>query len=252
MIKAVIIEDEPLTANRLKRIVLKVREDIEFVAMLQTVKESLEWLDDNEEPDLYFMDIQLSDGLSFDIFSSFDITKPVIFTTAFDEYAIKAFKANGIDYLLKPINEQDIVNSLEKYQKFHVVDAVPNIKEILGSIAAKQPVYRSNFLVEWRDRLLSIPAENAAYFYVNNKTTYLVTVQGKQHVIGPKLDGLDRELDPTMFFRINRQIIVSRKSIREIHIYFGKRLKLYLEPAEEMEIIVSRERVLEFRAWLDS
>lgn len=251
MIKAVIIEDEPLTANRLKRIVLKVREDIEFIAMLQTVKECLEWLDKNEEPDLYFMDIQLSDGLSFDIFSSFDITKPVIFTTAFDEYAIKAFKANGIDYLLKPVNEQDIVNSLSKYHKFHAGHAIPNIKEILASISTKQPVFRSNFLVEWRDRLISVSAEEIAYFLLENKLTFLVTFDKKRYMINTKLENIEQEVDPVNFFRINRQMIVTRKSIRDIHIYFGKRLKLYLEPAEEREILVSRERVLDFRSWLD-
>ncbi|SBV90360.1 LytTR family DNA-binding domain-containing protein [uncultured Dysgonomonas sp.] len=251
MIKAVIIEDEPLTANRLKRLIGKVREDIEIVALLQTVKETLEWLTSNDEPDLYFMDIQLSDGLSFDIFSAFKITKPVIFTTAYDEYAIKAFKANGIDYLLKPIALDDIEKSLARYRQYHPVSPVPDIEDILRKVSQKQPVYKANFLVEWRDQLLSVPETDIAYFHLSNKITYLVTAD-KKFVISSTLDYLEKEINPHLFIRINRQLIISRKCIKNIHVYFGNRLKLYLFPAPEEEVIVSRERVSEIKIWLDS
>lgn len=251
MIKAVIIEDEPLTANRLKRLVEKVRDDIEIIALLQTVKETLDWLSLNEEPDLYFMDIQLSDGLSFDIFSAFNIKKPVIFTTAFDEYAIKAFKANGIDYLLKPIAIEDIEKSLERYRQYNPLPVIPNLQKILRGISGKQMVYKSNFLVEWRDQLLSIPASEIAYFHLSNKLTHMVTFNKKVHIVPSTLDFLEKEIDPGYFFRINRQFIVSRQCIKQIHLYFGNRLKLYIEPRADEDAIVSRDRVPEFKAWLD-
>lgn len=252
MIKAVIIEDEPLTANRLKRLVEKAQSDIEIIAILQTVKETLDWLRANDEPDLYFMDIQLSDGLSFNIFSSFSITKPVIFTTAFDEYAIKAFKANGIDYLLKPIAVEDIDRSLERYKRYNPQPhQVPNLEEILREISGKQPVYKSNFLVEWRDQLHSISASEIAYFQLTNKLIHLVTVEKKTHAVSSTLDLLEKEIDPNVFFRINRQFIVSRQCIKQIHLYFGNRLKLFLEPSADEEVVVSRDRVPEFKAWLD-
>lgn len=251
MIKAVIIEDEPLTANRLKRLVEKVRDDIEIIALLQTVKETLDWLSLNEEPDLYFMDIQLSDGLSFDIFSAFNIKKPVIFTTAFDEYAIKAFKANGIDYLLKPIAIEDIEKSLERYRQYNPLPMIPNLQEILQGISGKQMVYKSNFLVEWRDQLLSIPASEISYFHLSNKLTHMVAINKKVHIVPSTLDFLEKEIDPGYFFRINRQFIVSRQCIKQIHLYFGNRLKLYIEPRADEDAIVSRDRVPEFKAWLD-
>ena len=251
MIKVVIIEDEPLTANRLKRLIEKVGEDIEIVALLQTVKETLEWLTSNNEPDLYFMDIQLSDGLSFDIFSEFKVTKPVIFTTAYDEYAIKAFKANGIDYLLKPIAFADIERSLERYRQYHPVLPVSNIEDILKQISGRQPIHKTNFMVEWRDQLLSISETDIAYFHLSNKITYLVTVD-KKYVLTSTLDYLEKEINPHLFIRINRQFIISRKCIKSIHLYFGNRLKLYLIPDSEEEVLVSRERVQEFKMWLDS
>ncbi|MFT3995626.1 MAG: LytTR family DNA-binding domain-containing protein [Dysgonomonas sp.] len=251
MIKAVIIEDEPLTANRLKRLIEQVQEDIEIIAILQTVKETLEWLTSNQEPDLYFMDIQLSDGLSFDLFSSFKITKPVIFTTAYDEYAIKAFKANGIDYLLKPIALNEIEKSLARYRQYNPLPQISNIQDIIKKVSEKQPTYKANFLVEWRDQLLSIAETDIAYFQLSNKITYLITSE-KRYAISSTLDYLEKEIDPHTFIRINRQFIVSRKSIKNIRLYFGNRLKLYLDPIPEEDAIVSRERVPEFKIWLDS
>lgn len=252
MIKAIIIEDELLTANRLKRLISKVREDIEIVAILQTVKETLEWLSTNDEPDLYFMDIQLSDGLSFDIFSEFDIQKPVIFTTAYDEYAIKAFKANGIDYLLKPVAIEDIKQSLMRYRQLNPVTAIPDLQLLLKDISANPTRFKNNFLIEWRDRLLTISKDEVAYFQLSNKLTHLVTLDNKPHVLSSTLDLLEKEVDPYTFFRINRQFIVSRKCIRQIHIYFGNRLKLVLSPQPDEDVIVSRDRVPDFKAWLDS
>lgn len=251
MIKAVIIEDEPLTANRLKRLVGQVRSDVTIVAMLQTVKETLEWLSDNNEPDLYFMDIQLSDGLSFDIFSAFSIKKPVIFTTAFDEYAIKAFKANGIDYLLKPVAVEDIEKSLNRYSQFNISQPVANLEDILKGITNQNLAYKSNFLVEYRDQLFSVPASEIAYFQLSNKMMHMVTNDRKIHIINSSLDFLEKEIDPEIFFRINRQFIVSRNCIKEIHLYFGNRLKLFIDPAAEDDALVSRDRVPEFKAWLD-
>lgn len=252
MIKAVIIEDEPLTANRLLRLIEKLQDDIHVVKVLQTVKEALEWLEENPEPDLYFMDIQLSDGLSFDIFSAYDITKPVIFTTAYDEYAIKAFKANGIDYLLKPVVKADLEKSFQRFQQFHPMLATPDLQMILKEISQQQITYKSNFLVEWRDQLLSIPTTDIAYFWLSNKNTHFITRTNKVYVIPMTFDQLEKELDPVHFFRINRQFMISRLCIQHIHLYFGNRLKLQVIPDSTEEIIVSRERVPEFKIWLDS
>lgn len=199
MIKAVIIEDEPLTANRLKRLVGQVRSDVTIVAMLQTVKETLEWLSDNNEPDLYFMDIQLSDGLSFDIFSAFSIKKPVIFTTAFDEYAIKAFKANGIDYLLKPVAVEDIEKSLNRYSQFNISQPVANLEDILKGITNQNLAYKSNFLVEYRDQLFSVPASEIAYFQLSNKMMHMVTNDRKIHIINSSLDFWKKRLTLKFF-----------------------------------------------------
>lgn len=253
MIKAVIIEDESLTANRLKRLVEKADSEIEIIALLQTVKETLTWLSSNDEPDLYFMDIQLSDGLSFDIFSAFKISRPVIFTTAYDEYAVKAFKANGIDYLLKPVSASDIETSLQRYRQYNPTSVVrQDIEGVLREISKAKHGYKSNFLVEWRDQLHSIPVSDIAYFQFENKATHLITEENKVHVIASTLDSVEKDIDPQIFFRINRQFIVSRNCISQIHLYFGNRLKLLVKPkASDDATIVSRERVADFKAWLD-
>jgi two-component system response regulator LytT len=252
MIKAVIIEDESLTANRLKRMLKEVTTDIEIISLLQTVKETLDWLDCNEEPDLYFMDIQLSDGLSFDIFLERDITKPVIFTTAFDEYAIKAFKSNGIDYLLKPVTLENISESVRRYISYTPASLVSNLKEILRDISVGQRSYKSNFLVEWREQLLSIPACDVAYFHLSNKMTHMITMDKKSYALTYSLDQLEKEIDPRFFYRINRQFIVSRQCIKEIYLYFGNRLKINLNLPANEDALVSRKRVSEFKEWLDT
>lgn len=251
MIRAIIIEDESLTATRLEKMVAKIDQCIQIVAVLQTVKETVEWIRSNREPDLYFMDIQLSDGLSFDIFDAVEICKPVIFTTAYDEYAIKAFKANGIDYLLKPIVQRELEITLQRFNRYKVTPAADDLRELLKKISVQEKIYKSNFLIEWRDQLLSIAASDIAYFWLSNKIVNFKTHDKKIHTLTVSLDLLESELDPKFFFRINRQMIISRTSIREIHIYFGNRLKLNLQPQFEEEIIVSRERVNEFKLWLD-
>ncbi|PSL29004.1 LytR/AlgR family response regulator transcription factor [Chitinophaga ginsengisoli] len=251
MIKAIIIEDEPFTANRLKRLIEEVQGDVEIVTVLQTVKESLDWLAVNNEPDLYFMDIQLSDGLSFDIFSGFNISKPIIFTTAYDEYAIKAFRVNGIDYLLKPIVKEELEKAFKKFQRYNPQPFLPNLQEILKNIANHQTVYKTNVLVEWRDQLQSIPLTEVAYFWLSQKTTHLVGFKKEAHIVNATLDSLENEVEPTKFFRINRQFLISRASIQQINLYFGNRLKLSLKPASQEEVIVSRDRVPDFKLWLD-
>ncbi|SFW75087.1 LytR/AlgR family response regulator transcription factor [Chitinophaga sancti] len=252
MISAVIIEDEPLTANRLKRLIENEQGDITVIALLQTVSETLDWLGKNPEPDLYFMDIQLSDGLSFDVFRSFPVSKPVIFTTAFDEYAIKAFKANGIDYLLKPIVSADLESSLRRFHKLRRQVILPdNIQNILKGISQNQVVYKANILVEWRDQLLSIPVSNIAYFWTANRNIHFITNDRKIYFVSVTLDQLEEELNPHLFFRISRQFLISRDCIELINIYFGKRLKLQVSPKSEEEVIVSRERITDFKAWLN-
>lgn len=250
-----IIEDEAPASRRLQRLLSELEPTAEIAGSLESVEASVEWLKKNPAPDIIFMDIQLSDGLSFEIFSSINVDSPVIFTTAYDEYAIQAFKVNSIDYLLKPIDTSSLSASIEKYKKIRDVYSVQyranEIAGLLKSLTPTHPVYKSRFLVKSGASMLVIPAAEIAYFFVDNKITYMVCRSGKKHLTDHSLEELEELLDPEFFFRANRKFIVHIDSIESVSPAFGGKLKLKLSQKTDEDIVISRERASAFREWLD-
>ncbi len=253
--KALIIEDEELAAKRLISLLKKVNTDIEIQGVCESIVSSVKWLMQNEKPDLIFMDIQLSDGLSFEIFKKIEIDSSIIFTTAFDEYAIQAFKLNSIDYLLKPFNEEELEAAIAKFEKLYGrKEPLLNEKEIeaiLNGLVKNQPVYKSRFLVKTGQTFVKISSDEIAYFFVDNKITYLVLKNGKKHITDHVLDDLERELNPYNFFRVNRQYILNADSIEDVHTFFSGKLKVHVIPKSPDEIIISRVKAAAFKEWLN-
>ena len=252
MPKAIIIEDESLAAQRLEALVRKCDGSIEIIGKLSSVKASVEWLRNNPRPDLIFMDIHLDDGSSFAIFEQIDVQAPVIFTTAYDEYTIKAFKVNSIDYLLKPINAEDLGYALEQFRRLKLASYYYSGLGDSPIENLKKTAVKSRFMVSTGNKLVSIPVEDIAYFYSEDKMTFLQLTTGGRHVIEYSLDKLMPLLAEDRFFRINRQFIVGMDSIDAIHKISSNRLKLALKPAHPKPIYVSLDKYTPFRDWLDA
>ena len=248
--KAVIIEDEKIAADLLKNLICQLDEDIEVVTILQTVEDSVEWLSINQHPDILFVDIHLADGSSFSIFEKTEVKCPIVFTTAYDEYALKAFEVNSIDYLLKPINKDDLQRALNKYKNLKGNEV--NYKEFVSHFlaeAGKVNNYKEYFLVPERDKLVPLAAKDIAYIYIDLKLIKAVTFSGKVYYLNQNLDEMMNQLNPKMFFRANRQYIVSHEAIKDISIWFGNKISLNLTIPTEEKIIVSKARVAEFKNW---
>ena len=248
--KALIIEDEFLAAQSLKKLVSEVSPDTEIIAVLQTIEESVAWFDENPMPDLVFMDIHLADGSSFAIFEQTQITCPIIFTTAYDEYALKAFEVSSIDYLLKPINRNDLTRAMNKYNSFvgdKTIDTQALVQLVQNFGASKK--YKSCFLVPERDKLVPLPTDNIAYFYIDTKMVKAISLDGHTYYMSQTLDEIMTQLNPDDFFRANRQFIVSRKAIKDMTIWFGNKLSLNLLVKIPEEIIISKAKVAEFKTW---
>ncbi|MHA3788759.1 LytR/AlgR family response regulator transcription factor [Flavobacterium hauense] len=247
----IIIEDEKPAARLLQRKLQKL--GLEAETMLYSVEESIEWFSNNPHPELIFLDIQLSDGLSFEIFESIPIQSAVIFTTAYDEYALRAFKLNSIDYLLKPIDEDDLEAAVNKYKgqqtKAQSLSLdFDQIRRMLANPTEKN--YKKRFTVKMGQHLKMINIEDAECFYSENKGTYIHTNDGRDYLLENTLEQLENELDPSKFFRVSRKFIVSINAIKDIVVYTNSRLKIILPTYKEDEVIVSRERVNDFRSWL--
>ena len=250
--KVLIIEDERHTANRLKQIIKDYDSNIEIPAILSSVAESIDWFQNNSLPDLIFQDIRLSDGNCFDIYESQSINVPVIFTTAFSEYALRAFNVNSIDYLVKPYDFTDIKRALDKFKKiklFFNLQDIPLLKEL---IISKSASYRKRFLVRSGDNYKSVPASEVAYIFSEDSISFIYTNEGKKHFVDQSILQLKEELDPHHFFQVNRKYIVGMQSIQKISNWYTGRLKLELNPGCENEVTVSRERVKLFKQWLNS
>lgn len=245
--KTLIIEDEVLAAQALQKLLGEVSPEAEVLGILETVEESIEWFENNEMPDLLFMDIHLADGSSFSIFEKVDITCPVIFTTAYDEYALKAFEVNSIDYLLKPINKKDLRRAMEKYKT--LVIGRNQMQKFMMQMEPTRKRYRSCFLMPERDKLVPLPVTNIAYVYIDSKTVKIVTFEHKNYYMNVTLDDLMDILDPELFFRANRQFIVSRTAIKDISIWFGNKLAVNLSVEVPEKIIISKAKVSEFKTW---
>jgi DNA-binding LytR/AlgR family response regulator len=248
----IIIEDEKPAARLLQRKLEKL--NIKVGAMLHSVEESIEWFSNNEHPDLIFLDIQLSDGLSFEIFEKVDIKSAIIFTTAYDEYALKAFKLNSIDYLLKPIDEDDLEVAISKFkmrlpkQENTLQLDFEQIKKMFQNPFEKN--FKSRFTVKIGQHLKVISTEDIECFFSENKGTYIHTVDNRNYLIESTLEVLEQDLDSKNFFRISRKFIVPLKSVKEIVVYSNSRLKVILPTYREEEVIVSREKVQEFKNWI--
>jgi DNA-binding LytR/AlgR family response regulator len=250
--KVIIIEDEKPSARRLMRMLSTL--NIEADIMLHSVEESIDWFQTNEHPDLIFLDIQLSDGLSFEIFEAIDIKSAVIFTTAYDEYALQAFKLNSIDYLLKPIDEAELEKAVKKYQERlpqkQVVSLDFNdIKKLLVNPIDRD--FKKRFSVKVGQHLKLINIEDIECFYSENKGTYLYTNEGRSYLLDTTLELLEKELEPQTFFRINRKFFVNIHAIKDMVSYTNSRVQIKLNTYNDDEVIVARERVKDFKDWLE-
>jgi DNA-binding LytR/AlgR family response regulator len=248
----IIIEDEKPSARRLQRMLKTL--DFEAEIMLHSVEESIEWFQNNEHPDLIFLDIQLSDGLSFEIFEAIDINSAVIFTTAYDEYALQAFKLNSIDYLLKPIDDDDLETAVKKFkgrapQKQTVTLDFNDIKKLLVNPIERE--YKKRFSVKVGQHLKLINIEDIECIYSENKGTYAFTNEGRNYLLDQTLDQLEEELEPNMFFRVSRKFYVNINAIKDMVSYTNSRLQIKLTRFNEQDIIVARERVKDFKNWLE-
>jgi two-component system LytT family response regulator len=248
----VIIEDEYIAAQTLQRLLESVDREIRVQTVLQSVEESVEWFSLHPAPDLVFMDIHLADGYSFAIFEQITIPCPVIFTTAYDEYALRAFEVNSIDYLLKPINRKHLERALSKYRNLagRVPDHHPDwVEHVVASLKQARNAYKSNFLIPHKDKLLPLATERIAYVCSEYKMAKIVTFSRQSYVLDMSLDELSRQLDPRLFFRANRQYLLSHKAIDDISIWFGGKLSVNLTVPVSDKVIVSRARVADFKKW---
>jgi two-component system LytT family response regulator len=251
---ALIIEDEAPAARRLHKLLDEGVPPVRVLHTLESVKAAVQWLSGQATPDLIFMDVHLSDGLCFEIFRQTLVEAPVIFTTAYDQYALQAFKVNSVDYLLKPVTAKDLAAALDKYQRLRQGPGslpVADAETLLRTLLRQQEGYRTRILVEHRDKYLRLDVEQVAYFYSENKLTHLVTGEGKVHVVDPTLEELEKQLHPRQFFRVSRQLITSARAIGSIHKYFNGKLKITLRPPAVEEVVLSREKAQRFREWLD-
>lgn len=248
----IIIEDEKPSARRLQRMLSAL--NMETEVMLHSVEESVEWFQKNEHPDLIFLDIQLSDGLSFEIFETVDIKSSVIFTTAYDEYALQAFKLNSIDYLLKPIDDDDLKRAVSKYnarvpEKQTVSLDFDDIKKLLVNPIERE--YKKRFSVKVGQHLKLINIDEVECFYSENKGTYAFTNEGRNYLLDSTLEQVETELEPQTFFRVSRKFFVNINAIKDIISYTNSRLQIKLNKFHEQDIIVARERVKDFKDWLE-
>jgi DNA-binding LytR/AlgR family response regulator len=253
--RVLIVEDEPMAAERLEGLLLKLDPGIEVAGRCDSVRKSVNWLRENKSPDILFLDIQLGDGLSFEIFEQVEVDCPVIFTTAYDTYAIEAFKLNSIAYLLKPIKIDELAASIEKYKASPYFSGNRFMKEQQFALEKVQQLltrqFKKRFLIKSGLHIRSIPVEEILYFYSMGKATYAVISAGKTLLFDHTLEQLESLLDPSRFFRVNRKYIVSVEAIADIITYSNYRLKLVLKNCTEEDILVSREKVQDFKSWLD-
>lgn len=252
--KILLIEDEPQAAQRLEKLVRIVIPHAIIVSTLDTVKSAVRWFQSNPAPELIFMDIQLADGISFSIFEQVEVNVPVIFTTAYDEYALKAFKVNSIDYLLKPIDEDGLRAAFKKYDSLTSPRAMAPDKMMESIHLAMQMLskkYKERFVIKVGEHLKSVEVGEILFFFSLEKTTFAQTRDGRKHILDFTLDQLEELLDPKKYFRINRKYIIAIDSIQDMISYTNSRLKLVLRNSDDQDVIVARERVQEFKEWLD-
>jgi DNA-binding LytR/AlgR family response regulator len=249
--QVLIIEDETPAANRLTKMLQHIDKDITVVNRLDSVESSVKFLQPVPEIDLIFMDIQLADGLSFDIFEQTPVSTPVIFTTAFDQYTLKAFKVNSIDYLLKPIDEGELEKAVSKFRKLYRNKDTTYPDKLLKLVQEMNAArYRERLLIKRGQQLSYLKTTSVAYCFADGKLCYAVDLNGKKHLLETNLSQLEEQLQPSDFYRINRQLLVNIEAVKKVHTWLGGRLKIEIEPSTSAETIVSRERVNGFKEWL--
>lgn len=253
-----IVEDEELAQKKLQKTLAAVDPGAKVVGITESIRSTVEWLQQNDSADLILMDIELCDGQSFEVFNQVEVKAPVIFTTSYDEYALKAFKVNSVDYLLKPVQTEDLQAALNKYKKMTQSGSTTNghgelnldtlVRQLRQQLQPKE--YRKRFLVKHAQKLVSVDVEQIAYFYSDGRLNFFKTNDNKKFVVDYTMDELEEMLDPERFFRISRSFYVSVPSIEKIDDYFGNRLILGLKPAVDKEALVSREKVTDFKKWM--
>ncbi|MEZ5196436.1 MAG: LytTR family DNA-binding domain-containing protein [Bacteroidales bacterium] len=250
--RVIIIEDEMHAAELLESLIHKYDPGVEVAAVLESVKKSVKWLNENKHPDLIFMDIQLADGLSFEIFEKTVIECPVIFTTAYNEYAIKAFKVNSIDYLLKPIDLDELSAAINKFKKSVASVKLESQQEIFDKVVQMiTRNFKQRFVIKVGEHIKSISVNDILYFYSLEKATFLHTADDRNYVLDYAIEQIENLVDPNRFFRINRKYLVSMDSFEDIIAYSNSRLKLELKHSDDQDVIVAREKVKQFKKWLD-
>lgn len=253
--KVLIIEDEKPASDRMQRLLRTIEEGIEIISVIDTVDGAVEWFANNPSPDLVFMDIQLLDGMSFEIFKEVEVKAPVIFVTSFNNYAIEAFKVNGIDYLLKPLDIDDLKKSIAKYHRlkdsFSVADE-QKVEALYKSMNVSPNTYKNRFLLKRGQAYISVSSDSIMCFYIENQLVSLITSDKSLFGIDFTLDELEQMLSPEFFFRANRQCILNINAIASVHNYFNGKLKVILKIPFEGDIVISREKATVFKKWLDS
>lgn len=249
-----IIEDEPQAVQWIERAVRELVPDAVIVGKLDSIKRSVQWLKQQPSPDVILLDIQLADGISFEIFDQCEVKAPVIFTTAFDGYAIQAFKVNGIDYILKPVDKQELAVALEKAKKKKQVvnDSAMLLQNIGSAMKMLTKKYKSRFVIKVGEHIRTIETDTVLFFYSQEKTTFCTTTDNRNHILDYTLEQLVEMVDPERYFRVNRKYLVCSSAINDIIHYSNSRLRLVLKNSQDNDVIVSREKVQEFKSWLDS
>lgn len=252
MLKILLLEDEEPAAARLIKMIKEIEPAVEILDSIVSVSSAVKWFETHNQPDLIFSDIQLADGSSFEIFKQVHISCPVIFTTAFDQYAIDAFKLNSVDYLLKPVKKTELETAIDKFKKLHHNQQAPvlDIQKLMDSYNVKSDTFKKRFVVRYGDHIKTINTTDIAYFFTEDKANFLTTFEGRRFAIDFNLDNLESMIDPSHFFRINRQFIVAITSIEEMLSYSKGRVLIKLKPVTRHETIVSTERSADFKAWL--
>lgn len=261
--KLLLVEDELTTARALQRLLHAVRPEAEVLAHLQTVADTVTWLRENPAPDLLLMDIHLGDGSSFEVFQQVPMTCPVIFITAYDEHALEAFRANGIDYLLKPVDEADLSRSLTKFDALrqHYIAGVATSSSVSAGLdiatllhtvqqLGATPAYKTSWLIPYKAKLVPVAAAEVAHFVIRHGLVCLTTLAGQEYSLDVSLDELESQVNPKLFFRANRQVLFARNSVVELELHHNGRMAVYLNPAAREEVIVPKPRVTELRRWM--
>lgn len=246
-----IIEDEKPAANRLIKLLVGHFPEADFVGNLDTVSRAIKWFEENPAPDLIFCDIQLADGTCFEIFEKVKVNSPVIFTTAYDQYAIRAFQVNAIDYLLKPIDQEAFGQAVEKYKSRQIKPSL-DLEFLKGLLQPEKKSFKNRFLVRFGEKIQSVPIEEIAFFFSEERVTFLQTDAGKKYVLDSTLEQVESQVDPVLFFRLNRKYLCRVDAVEEVLSYSNSRLKVKLKNCQDSDILISREKVGEFKTWLDS